>query len=56
MNLREAKRLKPGAIVRQSCNLKEVHKHCFIKRICRGKHVAQVLGGTKYKRYDVEVH
>lgn len=57
MNLREAKRLKPGAIVRQSWQPKGSSQGIVLsKEYVEEKHVAQVLGGTKYKRYDVEVH
>mgnify|MGYP003136387895 CR=1 FL=1 len=57
MNLREAKRLKPGAIVRQSWATTGASQGIVLsKQHIEEKHTAQILGGTKYERFDVKVY
>jgi len=58
MNMKECKRLKPGAMVTeafahgQSCVLGMVlHKEYVLE-----EHYARVLGGKKQARYDLYVH
>tara|TARA_Y100000114_G_scaffold79713_1_gene73390 strand:+ start:397 stop:681 length:285 start_codon:yes stop_codon:yes gene_type:complete len=57
MNLREAKRLKPGAIVRQAWAPNNISQGIVLsKEYVKGAHKAEILGGTKQERYDIEVH
>ena len=61
MNMRDAKRLKPGAIVRESFypvdeGASTVHGIVIGKRYIEGRHAAKILGGYKNRRYDVVVH
>jgi len=61
MNMREAKRLKPGAIVRESYFPSDegpgsVHGIVIGKKYVKGRHTAKILGGYKDERYDIIVH
>jgi len=62
MNMRDAKKLKPGAIVRESyypeTDLMEhpVHGIVIEKKYVKERHAAKILGGYKNERYDVIVH
>jgi hypothetical protein len=60
MNLKEAKRLKPGAIVRESfyprAALASVHGIVIGKKYVKERHEAKILGGYKDERYDIVIH
>jgi|TARA_R110000765_G_scaffold191661_1_gene296992 hypothetical protein len=59
MNFKEAGRLKPGAIVRQSWDTRSVAPSLGLvigKVHVTERHSAKILGGTKEQRYDVVVH
>ena len=61
MNMRDAKRLKPGAIVRESFypetpGAPKIHGIVIGKRYIEERHAAKILGGYKNRRYDVVVH
>ena len=57
MTLREAKRLKPGAIVRESWNLAAVRTGLVItKEHIKERHHAKVLCSQRDERYDIFVH
>jgi hypothetical protein len=60
MNMRDAKRLKPGAIVRESYHPDSIghpiHGIVIEKKYVKGRHAAKILGGYKNERYDVIVH
>jgi hypothetical protein len=60
MNMRDAKRLKPGAIVRESYNPDSIghpiHGIVIGKKYVEERHAAKILGGYKNERYDVIVH
>ncbi len=60
MNMRDAKRLKPGAIVRESYHPDSmghpIHGIVIGKKYVKERHPAKVLGGYKSERYDVIVH
>ena len=59
MNLRESKKIKPGAIVRASWDtltVREGHGLVLHKKHVQEKHEAKCLGGTKEERYDLTVH
>ena len=61
MNMRDAKKLKPGAIVRESYHpdgdlRHPIHGLVIEKKYVKELHVAKILGGYKNERYDVIVH
>ena len=60
MNMRDAKRLKPGAIVRESYHPDSIghpiHGIVIEKKHVKERHAAKILGGYKNERYDVIVH
>ncbi len=61
MNMRESKRIKPGAIVRESFypehhRVTPVHGIVIGKKYVKERHAANVLGGYKDERYDIVVH
>ena len=57
MNMKEAKRLKPGAIVREAWEPRSWRFGLVLaKQHVRANHNAKVLGGWKDERYDVTVH
>jgi len=60
MNMRDAKRLKPGAIVRESYHPDSmghpIHGIVIGKKYVKERHPAKILGGYKNERYDVIVH
>jgi len=60
MNLRDAKNLKPGAIVRESYNTNRIghpiHALVIEKTYVKEHHAAKILGGYKDERYDIIVH
>ena len=61
MNMREAKKLQPGAIVRESYYPSDegpgsVHGIVIGKKYVKERHTAKILGGRKDERYDVIVH
>ena len=60
MNMRDAKKLKPGAIVRESFHPDRAHRpiHGIVieKKYVKERHAAKILGGYKNERYDVIVH
>ena len=60
MNMRDAKRLKPGAIVRESYHPDSmghpIHGIVIEKKYVKERHAAKILGGYKTERYDVIVH
>ncbi len=58
MNMRDCKRLKPGAMV---CEAYEASAQSTLgmvihKEYVEESHYAKILGGRKEKRYDVWVH
>ena len=59
MNLKEAKKLKPGAIVRESwfpTTGAQWHGIVLSKTHVKERHMASMLGVMKDERYDVMVH
>ena len=61
MNMRDAKKLKPGAIVRESYHpdgdlRHPIHGIVIGKKYVKERHTAKTLGGRKDERYDVIVH
>ena len=57
MNVRDAKRLKPGAIVRESYHADSpIHGIVIEKKYVKERHTAKILGGRKNERYDIIVH
>jgi len=60
MNMRDAKKLKPGAIVRESYHPDSmghpIHGIVIGKKYVKERHPAKILGGYKSERYDVIVH
>ena len=60
MNLKEAVRLKPGAVVREAYRPDtfgpQVHGIVIGKKYVKEKHHAKVLSQIKKERYDVIVH
>jgi len=61
MNMREARKLQPGAIVRESFypvdeGPSTVHGLVIGKKYVKERHAAKILGGYKDERYDVIVH
>jgi len=60
MNMRDAKKLKPGAIVRESyypdSMTHPIHGIVIEKKYVKERHTAKILGGYKDERYDVIVH
>tara|TARA_Y100000114_G_C11744080_1_gene320625 strand:- start:314 stop:595 length:282 start_codon:yes stop_codon:yes gene_type:complete len=58
MNLREAKKLKPGAIVRTSYTEESYQSKGIVlsKYYVKERHRARTLGGIKYERYEIKVH
>ena len=60
MNLKDAKKLHAGAIVRESFRPDSfghpIHGIVIGKKHVKERHVAKVLGGHKEERYDIVVH
>ena len=58
MNMRDCKRLKPGAMVRESYEASPEATLGMVlhKEYVEEEHYAKVLGGKKQKRYDLYVH
>jgi len=59
VNLKEAERLKPGAIVRQAWDTRSCDPSLGLvigKAHVAERHTAKILGGVKEQRYDVVVH
>ena len=57
MNLRDAKRLQPGAIVRRAWNPDGKAQGIMLAKVhVKEEHVALLLGGKKKERWDVTVH
>ena len=56
MNLREAKRLKPGAIVREAWGPTVIEGLVLSKEYVKEDHVAKTLCQKKSERYDIVVH
>lgn len=60
MNLKDAKKLQPGAIVRESFRPDSIghpiHGIVIGKKYIKERHAAKVLGSTKEERYDIVVH
>ena len=60
MNMRDAKKLKPGTIVRESYHPDSfghpIHGIVIEKKYVKELHAAKILGGYKNERYDVIVH
>ena len=61
MNMREAKKLKSGAIVRESYYVNDegpgsVRGLVIGKKYIKERHVAKILGGHKSERYDIIIH
>ena len=58
MNMRECKRLKPGAMVREAyeTNGQDTLGIVLSKEYVEEEHYANVLGGKKHARYDIWVH
>ena len=56
MNLKEAKRLQPGAIVRESWGPEFRQGIVLAKSYVKERHMAVYLSRTKDERYDVVVH
>ena len=56
MNLKEAKKLQPGAIVRESWGPDHRQGIVLAKSHVKERHMAAFLCQTKEERYDVVVH
>ena len=61
MNMRDAKKLNPGAIVREAYHPDgdlryPIHGIVIEKKYVKERHAAKILGGYKNERYDVIVH
>ena len=57
MNLREAKKIKPGAIVREAwCPESKTQGIVLAKTYVKEPHRAKVLCQNKTERYDLTVH
>tara|TARA_R110000744_G_scaffold332339_1_gene437764 strand:- start:702 stop:989 length:288 start_codon:yes stop_codon:yes gene_type:complete len=60
MNMRDANKLQPGAIVRESFQPDSmghpIHGIIIGKKHVKERHTAKVLGGSKEERYDIVVH
>jgi hypothetical protein len=56
MNLKDAKRLKPGAIVREAWGPTRVEGMVLSKQHVKEDHVAKTLCQKKKERYDIVVH
>jgi len=60
MNLKDARKLQPGAIVRESYRPEDfgesVHGLVIGKKYVKERHHAKVLSQVKDERYDVVVH
>ena len=56
MNLKEAKKLQPGAIVRESWGPDHRQGIILAKSYVEERHMAAFLSQYKDKRYDVVVH
>ena len=58
MNMRDCKRLKPGAIVREAYGIsnQETRGMVLSKKYVEEEHYAKVLGAHKLARYDLYVH
>tara|TARA_Y100001938_G_scaffold128281_1_gene181941 strand:+ start:882 stop:1145 length:264 start_codon:yes stop_codon:yes gene_type:complete len=58
MNMRECKRLKPGALITQSYahELSNSLGMVLHKEYVEEEHYAKVLGGKKHARYDLYIH
>ncbi len=57
MNIKECKRLKTGALVREAWMVSGHKKGIVLaKEYVEGRHRAKVLGSVKEHRYDIWVH
>ena len=58
MNMKDSKRLKVGALVREAWKTDSRHKRGIVlaKEYIEGCHEAKVLGGRKDRRYDIWVY
>ncbi len=56
MNLKEARRLQPGAIVRESWGPHSVEGLVLSKEHVKENHVAKTLCQEKTERYDFVIH
>lgn len=58
MTIKDAEKLRPGAIVRESYRGGGPMRTGLVlaKEHVDGPHNARILGGMKYQRYDVVVH
>lgn len=58
MNMRDCKRLKPGALVHEAYAVSGCESVGIVlsKEYVEEEHYAMVLGGRKSKRYDLYVH
>ena len=58
MNMKDCKRLKPGAIVREAYGVSNYRTRGMVlsKEYVEEEHYANVLGGKKQARYDLWVH
>jgi hypothetical protein len=56
MNLKEAKKIRPGAIVRESWATTDRTGLVLSKVLIKESHVAKVLCHKKEQRYDIVVH
>ena len=59
MNLKEAKKVKPGAMVRMSwdtCNFGKITGIIISKEHVIGRHMAKGLGQWKDEKYDLKIH
>ena len=58
MNMRDCKRLKPGAMVTEAYAVSGVETRGLVlsKEYVEEEHYANVLGGKKQKRYDLWIH
>ncbi len=59
MNMKEAARLKPGAIVREAWDVFAAgrgHGLVLSKKYIEEEHEAKILCRKKYERYDLVVH
>jgi|TARA_R110000824_G_scaffold5670_11_gene26201 hypothetical protein len=56
MNLKEAKRLKPGAIVREAWGSKKSEGLVLSTTYVKEVHTAKTLCQEKKERYDIVVH
>ena len=60
MNMRDADKLKSGAVVRESFRPDSsghpIHGIVIGKKHVKERHAARVLGGFKEERYDIVIH